>query len=751
MSKFNDLNKKVGADSEKATQQASDGFSKLGGIVSKLGPALLAIFAVDKILDFGKKVVEVTSQFQKLSAVLTNTLGSQSAAQRALKDIQQFAATTNFSVLQVTEGFVKLANRGFVPTANELRKLADIANSTGKELDQLIEAVLDATTGEFERLKEFGVRAAKEGDRVTFTFKGVKTQVDNTEESIRKYILGLGDLNGVAGSTEAISKTLGGQISNLGDAFDTLLNKIGDTSKGLIGGLVRLANDGLVLITDLISSDAELRFKELNERLEAAGNAAGSVFGLTAEEAAKARKEAIATEFKNIKEQVFDFQQELIRERIKLNQIIEDGNEGSAPGQKQKLLVESLESEILLRRQFIARREADEREDAQKAAQATKESGAKKVKAQKDLEQEILDTLAEAKAGRDKLAGNDEQAELVLLDRRFEKQKEALQKEAELGKVSQADANALLLAQEEKYLTDRAEIRQKFAEKEAKELGKRLDEQAKEDEKRAKDEQERLQDEIKQRDKLIEQATKESQALVESTIKVTDSLADQQFMTATAFLEATKTIFAGNAELQAVFFGIQQALALAELIFSTQRSLAQIEAGKAAAQLQYEAAYASIPFFGPGIAAGFQAKTEALAQTQKALVISQAAASGATIAAQTLAGFVGGFAEGGETPGQTTLATVGEKGKEWVAPNWMYQDGRMAPIFDALEGIRQRGYIGSTTANTVGFDDSRIVGELQRSNKRPVHQLNFDKRGFTQYIINSNSRARRAAARYHTS
>ena len=34
----------------------------------------------------------------------------------------------------------------------------------GKDLSQMIEAVADATTGEFERLKEFGIKAGKEGD-----------------------------------------------------------------------------------------------------------------------------------------------------------------------------------------------------------------------------------------------------------------------------------------------------------------------------------------------------------------------------------------------------------------------------------------------------------------------------------------------------------------------------------------------------------------------------------------------------------
>ena len=45
----------------------------------------------------------------------------------------------------------------------------DTASAMGKSLDDMVEAVADAATGEFERLKEFGIRASKNGDRVSFT------------------------------------------------------------------------------------------------------------------------------------------------------------------------------------------------------------------------------------------------------------------------------------------------------------------------------------------------------------------------------------------------------------------------------------------------------------------------------------------------------------------------------------------------------------------------------------------------------
>ena len=226
------MEREIKGSSKKSERVASQSFNKIGGVIA-------AAFSIDAIVGFSREVIRVRSEFEKFEAVLTNTLGSNSAAQLALSDIKAFAAETPFSVQELTGSFVKLANQGFKPTIAEMRKLGDLAASTGKGFDQLAEAIIDAQVGEFERLKEFGVRAQAQGDQVQFTFKGVQTTVDRTSESIQQYLLGLGDLNGVQGATAAISETLAGKVSNLGDKYDNLLNTIGDTSvwKGLIDGM----------------------------------------------------------------------------------------------------------------------------------------------------------------------------------------------------------------------------------------------------------------------------------------------------------------------------------------------------------------------------------------------------------------------------------------------------------------------------------------------------------------------------------
>ena len=174
-----------------------------------------------------KASIDTRKEFERLETVLGVTLGDKSEAAKAFERIQGFAARTPFSVLELSDAFVKLTNFGLKPSMDAMTAYGDLASSTGKSFDQLAEAIIDATTGEFERLKEFGVRSKKMGDQVEFTFKGVKTQVDFTSSSIEDYLITLGKGRGVSGAMEAQSKTLGGSLSNLGDNFDALKNKIG--------------------------------------------------------------------------------------------------------------------------------------------------------------------------------------------------------------------------------------------------------------------------------------------------------------------------------------------------------------------------------------------------------------------------------------------------------------------------------------------------------------------------------------------
>lgn len=191
-----------------------------------------------------KGALAVTGEFQKYNSVLKISLGSQAAATKAMGLLTEYAAKTPYQLNEATSGYIKLVNRGLRPTMEEMVKFGDLAASQGKSLDQVVEAALDAMTGENERLKEFGIKAKDAGDKVSLTFKGVTQTVEKSEVAIQNAILAFGGMKGVAGSMAAVAETWEGQISNLSDTTDMLKKAIGDDLYGAastgVGGIKSL-------------------------------------------------------------------------------------------------------------------------------------------------------------------------------------------------------------------------------------------------------------------------------------------------------------------------------------------------------------------------------------------------------------------------------------------------------------------------------------------------------------------------------
>jgi len=211
-------------------KKVSQEFDVTKSALSKLKAIAVAFITVKLagyLKDIGANAYATRKEFAKYEAVLRNTLRSQEKAAQAMKMLQQLAADTPASLKEWTEAFIKLVNRGIKPTSDELINMGDLASSQGKDVDQLIEAILDAMTGENERLKEFGIKASKNGNTVKYTFRGVTTEVQNSEEAIKNYLLSLGKLNGVAGSMAVQMQELEGMQSNLGDTLDSFYNKLG--------------------------------------------------------------------------------------------------------------------------------------------------------------------------------------------------------------------------------------------------------------------------------------------------------------------------------------------------------------------------------------------------------------------------------------------------------------------------------------------------------------------------------------------
>lgn len=234
------------AEVEKSKRTVTGMVDGMAGSLGRLGTLLGGVFAGVSVTAFVGKLVSVQREFDVLNSSLVTVTGSAQAAGREMAWIKTFAKDTPYGLAQATEAFVKMKALGLDPTQAKLTSFGNTAAGMGKSLMQMIEAVADAATGEFERLKEFGIKASKQGDMVAFTFQGVTTRVKNSAKDITDYLENIGN-TAFGGAMEQRAKTLDGAIAALGDSWDELFRTINEST-----GFSEKAAGGVRLVTDAI-------------------------------------------------------------------------------------------------------------------------------------------------------------------------------------------------------------------------------------------------------------------------------------------------------------------------------------------------------------------------------------------------------------------------------------------------------------------------------------------------------------------
>lgn len=217
----------------------------LPGLAATAG-ATVGVGAVAGTAAFGKSVIDTGARFESYQAGLKTLEGSEAKAKEAMSWVQKFAKKTPYDLDQVMESYVRLRAYGIEPTNGTLLSLGNTASAMQKDLMSAVEMMADAQTGEFERLKEFGVRAKQQGDKVTFTYsqngKDIEVTSKKSAAEIRKTLLGIFDSR-FKGAMDEQSKTWNGMTSNMGDSWVGFQRKVADAglfdrAKGHLAGVL---------------------------------------------------------------------------------------------------------------------------------------------------------------------------------------------------------------------------------------------------------------------------------------------------------------------------------------------------------------------------------------------------------------------------------------------------------------------------------------------------------------------------------
>lgn len=198
------------------------------------------------ILDVVTKLEGLVTEVDRLEASLTAITGSESNAQRSLAGLAELAKTTSLSTAEITDAFIKLDNVGLNSSDKALRAYANTASALGADMDDYLEAVVEATSGALDELEKFGVRYDDSGDKLKLTFDGVTTDIENNAQEIEGYLIRLGNVR-FADQMEEQSKTFSAAFVNLTDATKRAIDKLDDRlgASDFLGRLFNSAADGL--------------------------------------------------------------------------------------------------------------------------------------------------------------------------------------------------------------------------------------------------------------------------------------------------------------------------------------------------------------------------------------------------------------------------------------------------------------------------------------------------------------------------
>ena len=236
---------------EKLTEKVKEEGKKQADVWQTLLKGATAYFTLQGAQSFISQMIAVRSEFQQLEISFGTMLKSKEKANALMAQMTELAAKTPFGLQEVSEGAKRLL--AFQVPAEEvtetLRRMGDVAAGLGVPMGQLIhvygqvKAQGKLMTNDLYQFMNAGIPIIAELSKV----------VGKSETEIKEMVsagkIGFTEIQAVIKNMTSEgglffnlmaeqSKSLGGQISNLQDNFDQMLNEIGKASEGVVSGAI---------------------------------------------------------------------------------------------------------------------------------------------------------------------------------------------------------------------------------------------------------------------------------------------------------------------------------------------------------------------------------------------------------------------------------------------------------------------------------------------------------------------------------
>lgn len=232
----------------------------VGESFGKMGQLLGGYLSARAVADFGRQVVTVRGQFQAIDASLKVLLGSEKEATKLMSELMETATKTPFDLQQVANGAKQLLAYGeSVDKVNEtLIMLSDISSGAGQPINDLIYlygTMMTQGRAYAQDIRQFTGRGIPLIEELAKVMGVAKDEVSALVTAgkigfpeIQKAIQNMTSEGGkFYKMSETISTTVQGQLNRLQDAYQIMLNKIGESNNGLI-------NSGIAFTSSLLEN-----------------------------------------------------------------------------------------------------------------------------------------------------------------------------------------------------------------------------------------------------------------------------------------------------------------------------------------------------------------------------------------------------------------------------------------------------------------------------------------------------------------
>lgn len=228
----------------------------------RLAGAFGVAFSVQGLVQFGKKLIETRGQFEMQFVAMKQIIGDVDEATKIWNQTMQQALQSPFRAMQLVDYTKKLAAYRIETDKlfDTTKRLADVSAGLGVDMGRLILAYGQVKTANYLRASEVrqfteaGVNIYGELAKYFTEIEGRAVGTAEVVERVSKRMVLFSDVEKIfqrmtdEGGTffnmqEVQAETVRGQIMKLRDAYDQMLNTIGQSNEGIIRNFVDALND----------------------------------------------------------------------------------------------------------------------------------------------------------------------------------------------------------------------------------------------------------------------------------------------------------------------------------------------------------------------------------------------------------------------------------------------------------------------------------------------------------------------------